>query len=225
MICRKEIKINAKNVINKTINAVANQTISKETGKLSESSAEIRFYKGEPFGGKYNSYEDRLNKTLSDNDFSLGEYVGERGESKYIPSNRSAKSIIVSEKLEEYGLDGIVYINGEPDFRPCADAEVKIPNMTDDRYSRNPELGNFMQADMELAEKWNASKRTGRMDWQPRDVEEYRKQNKLTWHEKCDTRTMILVPRAIHEFFKHSGGCAECKTRDASLNDGGDFDE
>ena len=35
---------------------------------------------------------------------------------------------------------------------------------------------------------------------------------------------MDLVSQDIHEHFRHSGGCAECKARDQK-NDGGGFDE
>lgn len=59
-------------------------------------------------------------------------------------------------------------------------------------------------------------------DWSAEKVEEYRKANKLTWHERCDCQTMDLVPTKLHDYFKHSGGVAECKIRDGI---GGKFDE
>lgn len=45
-----------------------------------------------------------------------------------------------------------------------------------------------------------------------------------SWHERCDTKTMDLVPYDIHSYCKHLGGVSECKARD-SVNDGGGFDE
>ena len=107
---------------------------------------------------------------------------------------------------------------------------VKISGMTENRenFTNNVgeiALGNFSQADIELAKAWNLGKREGRSNWEARDVLNYRKANKLTWHEKCDTETMVLVRFEINLFFKHSGGCSECRVRDAVVTDGGDFDE
>ena len=55
------------------------------------------------------------------------------------------------------------------------------------------------------------------------EVREYRRESKLSWHERCDMKTMDLVHQDIHTFFSHSGGVAECKARDNAK--GGDFDE
>ena len=86
------------------------------------------------------------------------------------------------------------------------------------------QLGNFVQADIELAERWKKEKRDGRTNWEPREVLDYRKANRLTWHEKCDTETMVLVRFEINFYFKHSGGCAECRERDSGESEGV-FDE
>ena len=167
---------------------------------------------------------------MSDNNPVLGYYEGIRGESKFIPSGRSAEGIIVKEILAEYGVDGIEYRNAEPDFEVCAVEVVKIPKMSANRDKSydNPdgttESGNFTQADIECAKRWIETKRDGKDDWTPREVFNYRKQNRLTWHEKCDTETMVMVRTEINSFFKHSGGCSECKTRD-NIQDGGGFDE
>lgn len=190
----------------------------------------ISSYDEKTFGGKYNTYKDRLDRTSADGNPVLGRYEGARGESKFIPSNRSAEGIAVIEILDHYGLDGIVYRNAEPDFEVCAEAVVTISDMTENRdnYSRSDgemELGNFSQADIELAKAWNLGNRDGRNDWKDRDVFNYRKANRLTWHEKCDTKTMVLVRFEINLFFKHSGGCSECRVRDGGEFDGGGFDE
>ena len=59
-----------------------------------------------------------------------------------------------------------------------------------------------------------------------RDVYEWRHDpaHQCSWHERCDTKTMDLVPYDIHSYCKHLGGVSECKARD-SVNDGGGFDE
>ena len=190
----------------------------------------ITAYDGKTFGGKHNSYEDRLQRTSADDNPIFGRYEGIRGESKFIPAKRTAEGVVVSEILGRYGMDGINYRNAEPDFEPCSEAVVRISAMTENRLDyMNSEgetaLGNFTQADIELAKAWNLAGREGRNDWGARDVLTYRKANKLTWHEKCDMETMVLVRYEINLFFKHSGGCSECRVRDSAGADGSDFDE
>ena len=180
-------------------------------------------------GGKYNTYDERI-KFTSQNNPILGGYTGKRGESKYIPSNRSVEGIIVIDILKQYGLDGIEYRNAEPDFEACAEAVVTIPRMTENRedyydVSGERQLGNFSQADIELAQIWNFEELDGRSNWTARDVHDYRKAHKLSWHEKCDTKTMVLVRTEINGYFKHLGGCAECRVRDGNSIDDGGFDE
>jgi len=53
-----------------------------------------------------------------------------------------------------------------------------------------------------LADHWVVGRLGGTMQ----QLRELRSQRCLTWHEKEDTRTMVLVPRAIHGFVHHSGG-------------------
>lgn len=188
----------------------------------------IAEYDNKTFGGRYNPYDERIKGTSADNPI-LGFYEGCRGESKYLPTNRSAEGIVVIDILKGFGLDGIEYRNGEPDFEVCADAVVTISAMSENRdnyldSNGNPCLGNFSQADIQLAKSWNFEERDGRTDWTPREVFEYRKANKLTWHEKCDTKTMVLVRSEINAFFKHIGGCSECRLRDAG-NGEDEFDE
>ena len=195
-----------------------------------DAAGRVIMYEGKTFGGKYKTYDDRLAHTIADNNPVLGRYTGVRGESKFIPSPRSAEGNIVIKLLNHYGIDGINYRNAEPDFEPCAEAVVKISDMTDNRENYTNDLGedksgNFSQADVKLAEKWNLENRGGRNNWKGRDVLNYRKANNLTWHEKCDTKTMVLVRTEINHFFKHSGGCSECRKRDSFRTDGGDFDE
>lgn len=194
-----------------------------EYGRISE-------FEGRKYGGKYNAYVLRWEKTLLD-DTILGKYEGERGESKFVPSERTADGIQVRKILETYNLDGIVYRNAEPDFEVCAVAVVKIANMTENRSDYiDPagvqQQGNFTQASIVCAGLWSSMRKDGKSDWTADDVDKYRKANRLTWHEKSDTETMVLVRTEINDFFKHRGGVSECKTRDAgSAENGGDFDE
>lgn len=177
---------------------------------------------------RYNTYEDRINQTRR-KDSEAGTWEGDRGESRFIPNKETAEGKAASEKLAEYGKEGIDYKNGEPDFSDCSRATVKIDDMTENRVNYEDDngnmcLGNFAQADIECAKKWNEQNKGGCSQWTPRMVQEWIHDNKCTWHERADQRTMDLVPEAIHGFFSHSGGVSECKTRDAASR-GGDFDE
>lgn len=164
--------------------------------------------------GYYSDYSDRYDRTPKDGEG--GSWTGDRGESKFVPSDTTEKGRAAREKLAERGIDGIEYKNGEPDFSKCSEGTVRIDNMTEFRAS------NFSQADEKLAEQWNSNAREGKTDWTDKDVYKWRHENKLSWHECCDTKTMHLLSRDIHGVFIHWGGVAECKARD---NIGGGFDE
>ncbi len=175
------------------------------------------FFEKSEFGGEYTSYKERCDRTPRDNS-DKGAWEGARGESSFIPSETTSEGKAVKEKLAEYGLKGIEYKNGEPDFSKCAETTVKIDHMTENRrdYYDNQKLekGNFTQADIKCAEAWNKQQKDGKTNWTQEDVSKWRDENNFVWHERCDTKTMDLAPREIHEYFKHSGGCAECKARD-----------
>lgn len=180
------------------------------------------------FGGRYTSFKDRLRYVPQNGE--NGYFEGKRGDSKFVPLDTTERGKACKEKLAEYGTDGIRYNNGEPDFSEVSHTTVTIDNMTENRnnYQEDGEwkAGNFSQADAKAAEQWNAQEKDGRTDWTEKDVYNFRKDpgQKFTWHERCDTKTMDLVPSGIHQFFKHSGGVYECKVRDAK-NNGGEFDE
>lgn len=164
-------------------------------------------------------YKDRLDKTPAEGT-DRGSWTGERGESKFIPSESTEAGKKAKEKLAEKGLDGIKYKDAEPDFSECAEATVEIDNMTSDRPS------NFLQAFEKCAEQWNTIQKDERTDWTAAEVRDWCRDNKISPHERCDRRTMDLVSYDIHSFFRHSGGCAECKAREPDKSKlGGGFDE
>ena len=175
--------------------------------------------------GYHTTYEDRLKYTPTEERAS---WKDKRGESVCIPNSENPDGKVAKDKLAEYKLAGIDYKNAEPDFSDCCGSEVKIDNMSENRdnyYDKNGsgQPGNFSQADIKCAEKWNAENKDGKNDWTPRGVVDRRKDNTCSWHECCDTKTMQLVPREIHSFFTHSGGVAECKARDNNI--GGGYDD
>ena len=170
----------------------------------------------------FTTLEERIGCTPK-SDCDYGKWTGERGQSKFIPSDGNGQ-----EKLSAYGLDGINYKDGVPDFSKCADTTVRI-DMTANRlsggYGEQRVIGNFEKADTECAKQWNALLRDGRNDWTARDVYNWRKDNNYSWHECSDTRTCQLVPQDIHDVCLHPGGVMECQKRDAVIAFGGGFDE
>lgn len=178
--------------------------------------------------GYYTTDADRLKHTPL-NPSDRGEWNGPRGESEFTPSVDSESGKKAKEKLSEYEMDAITYEHSEPDFSKCSEATVEIENMTENRHdysdaNGDTQPGNFTQADEKCAGQWNETSRDGRTDWQASDVRDWRRENEYSWHECCDTKTMNLVSWDIHGYFIHSGGVAECKTRDA-VDFGGEFDE
>lgn len=162
------------------------------------------------------TYKERIDRTPKENS-DRGNWTGERGESTFIPSDEEIAAI-----LKKYGLDGIRYENGMPDFSKCSECTVEIDNMTEKRYGED---GNFAQCDEKCAEQWNKEGRDGKTDWTARDVKEWREKNGYSWHERNDMKTCDLVPTKINDYFGHLGGVSECRKRDAAQNSGGDFDE
>ena len=121
----------------------------------------------------------------------------------------------VQNDLKKCEQDGVEYKNGIPDFSKVAEAKVFIFHMTSDRNN------NFKQCDSILAKQFNAQKKEGKTNWTPRDIKEYRKEHKLSWHEHNDAKTCYLVPQSIHTSCPHLGGVSECKKREMKQNGGG----
>lgn len=176
----------------------------------------------------FKSYSDRWEKTPAE-DSEHGKWEGTRGESVFIPNEADDDGLAAKDRLSEYGLNGIGYHNAEPAFSTCSEATVEIDDMTEHRSDYldedgNQKKGNFSQADTKCAEFWNLENKDGRNDWKAVSVREYRHEHLLSWHERCDMKTMDLVPQEIHSWASHSGGVAECKARDNSITGDG-FDE
>lgn len=146
------------------------------------------------------TYEDRIKQTPTDKNTERGNWDGERGESKYVPSSESIQEI-----LKGYGLDGIIYNDGIPDFTSCSEATVEIDDMSENRLSNKEKgvVGNFDQADQKYAEQWNKEGREGRNDWTTRDVSNWRRENGYSWHECNDRTTCQLISTEINDYFGH----------------------
>ncbi|ASM37016.1 hypothetical protein CSF_1152 [Campylobacter sputorum bv. faecalis CCUG 20703] len=139
-----------------------------------------------------------------------GAWGGKEGDSIWkpdpdvIPKKGNPNGETWREILAEYGIDGIEFKDGEPDFSPVAEATVEIDDFSVNRSD------NFNQADETLADKWSKEQKDGKI-WTPEEVAQYRKDNQLSWHERSDQKTLDLVPQKIHGNIPHSGGISEAK--------------
>lgn len=136
-----------------------------------------------------------------------GSWDGFRGNSMWrpdrdaIPTRYNPDGLTWGQILDKYGIEGIEYKDGDPDFSPVSKGEVEIDDFTDDRPS------NFAQADEALAKQRGCS---------PEEVKKWREENGYTWHECRDCKTMQKVPREVHNNMDHSGGVSEYKKSQSS---------
>ena len=164
------------------------------------------------------SFEDRFKKTKREG------WDGDR-----------ANSMLKIPEAKKYGVEGIEFRNGIPDFSPVAKGTCEIPDMHGGKLRSkdgiDAETGeriksNFTQYDEIMGDtlRKQGFKLVERVDkkgevhtnWVDSKGIEY------TRHELNDMKTMQLVPRDIHQNCPHFGGCGECNIRDAK---GGKFDE
>lgn len=131
-----------------------------------------------------------------------GHWEGERGDSKWIPNRgdvpkkANPEGKTWGEILDKYGIDGVNFKDGEPDFIEISKGTVEIEPFSDSRTD------NFDKADIELAKQKGCS---------PEEVAKWRKENGYTWHECKDMKTMQKVPSEVHNNMPHSGGISEAK--------------
>ena len=138
---------------------------------------------------------------------SNGTWDGERGNSVWHPNRdhippdktggyNNPDKKTWGEILDKYGIDGIPYKDGEPDFSEVSKGNVEIKPFSENRRD------NFDKADIELAKQKGCT---------PEEVAQWRKENGYTWHECKDQKTMQKVPHEIHANVGHSGGISESK--------------
>ncbi len=145
----------------------------------------------------YTSWEQREGNLPTD-----GEWTGEVGNSKFVSNNADTNV-----ELAKFGLNGIEYKNGVPDFSKCSILTCKIEQMTPDLET------NFKSFSKELVDKGDFGNK--------REVLEFKHNNGVAFHECSDTHTCQFVPIKIHQTFTHTGGRFECKMRDLANGKGG----
>lgn len=138
-----------------------------------------------------------------------GHWDGVRGNSTWypdrdeIPKNpkTNPEGLTWGQILDKYGIEGILFKDGEPDFSEVSKGTVEIDNFSENRYGKG---GNFDQACEKLAEQRGCTKE---------EVKDWMKENKYTWHEKSDCKTMQKVPTEVHGNIRHEGGISEIKNK------------
>lgn len=131
---------------------------------------------------------------------NTGMWLGDPGNSEFVPNDLEAQKV-----MREYGQESVSIHSSHPDFSPFSIhetpwgsqiCEVEVGHMTSQRTGTD---GNYFQADEELARKIGKGVTSD-------DVRHYREQNKLTWHEVEDGKTMQLIPTVINSSVAHTGG-------------------
>jgi hypothetical protein len=191
---------------------IMNITSFKEIGEITKKkfadSPLGRMSEGKVFDKPMSEY-DRPLGVIYDNlkncpiEGNNGHWEGEQGNSKWLPdkdyipagkSNPDGKTW--GEILDKYGIDGIPFKDGKPDFSEISKGTVEIKPFTVSRTD------NFDKADIELAKQRGCT---------PGEVAKWRKENGYTWHECKDMKTMQKVPGEVHNNVPHSGGISEAK--------------
>ena len=137
-----------------------------------------------------------------------GNWEGMEGDSKFVPddnvipkdrnySNPDGRTW--GEIKEKYGIDGVTFKDGYPDFSDVSKGNVEIDNFTTERYGAG---GNFEQADQKLAAQRGCS---------VEEVRQWRIDNNYTWHEMQNCKTMQKVSREVHGNIPHDGGISKLK--------------
>ena len=133
-----------------------------------------------------------------------GEWTGKPGDSTWKPDKEKVPENPLMnperktwrEILDTYGIDGIPFKDGEPDFSEVSKGTVEIDDFSDDRDE------NFDAADEKLAEQRGCTKE---------EVRQWRIDHHYTWHERSDMKTMDKVPTEVHGNVPHEGGISAKK--------------
>lgn len=140
-----------------------------------------------------------------------GEWTGIPGDSEWKPNSdiepgdrhgTNPKHKDWEQIMREYDFNSIPFHEGEPDFSEVAKGFVEIDDFSEERDA------NFDQADEKMAAQRGCT---------PEEVAKWREENKYTWHECRDCKTMQKVPTEVHGNISHSGGISEQKSQNRNL--------
>ncbi len=131
-----------------------------------------------------------------------GIWESEKGNSRWVPSDEyipkscNPENKSFGEIKKEYNFEGIDFRDSKPDFSKFSKGEVQIED-----FGVNRTL-NFRKADELLAVKEGKT---------VKEIKDFRKDSKYTWHEIDSSGKMELIPAIIHANIPHSGGISEKK--------------
>lgn len=98
---------------------------------------------------------------------------------------------------ENYGVTSVDYEGNEPNFTPFEDPVLGHAELEDFSIHRDQKEGTFFQARKIVSERTGMS---------TAEIDQYMRENNLTWHECGDCKTVRAVPTVINTAFKHTGG-------------------
>ena len=109
------------------------------------------------------------------------------------------------EILDENGIDGIPYKNGEPDFSVLAKmkTELDLDTGISDK-ARSGLLSPKKDRGQLHEEVYEKLARENNMTVE--QLKAYKEANNLVVHECSDCKTILLIPREIHDNLSHGGG-------------------
>ena len=156
------------------------------------------------FSNGKKEYKSIIDVTPKNNGKWVDEYGNEgiRGESKWCPDDEYTKEV-----LKKFGVDGIEYKNGYPNFESvsffgCTLEPKEFYNSDRVQFDDcNFTLLDEIDDDPELAKLYNFD--ADQMD----DLENGKTPYGYTWHhDTLEEGRLLLVPTAIHQTCRHSGG-------------------
>ena len=143
---------------------------------------------------------------------SKGKWSGEAGNSIWMPDNNlvpernmysNPDGITWGKILDFYKVkNGILFQEGEPVFDELAWEKVVL------RYEDigRDELLRLQQNERSVLHNLAFDKLAKAKRWSLEQTYKYKEENNLVWHEKSDCKTLLLVPRMIHDNITHYGG-------------------
>jgi hypothetical protein len=175
--------------------------IEKYTLALTRSREAITGHTGEAIGKKDipDRYGSSFNDRIKQTPISGGKWDGERGNSKWKPGNES-----IIRELGDYGIDGINYQDGFPDFTPIQVFECKLPN----KLYEGKDNAQFSECNFALLDhlKDHHECVSNFDDTQLGLIASGYNPSGYTWHHDVKEGRMQLVSTPIHNSCGHYGG-------------------
>lgn len=143
---------------------------------------------------------------------SGGRWSGEAGNSIWMPDNNlvpernmysNPDGMTWGKILDFYKVkNGILFQEGEPVFDELAWDKVVL------RYEDigRDELLRLQQNERSVLHNLAFDTLAKTKRWSLEQTYKYKEENNLVWHEKSDCKTLLLVPRMIHDNITHYGG-------------------